>query len=254
MSAAGRDFDAALAGDAPLAEDFEPAAPVLLVAFGGLKGAPMGLPPFEFQSLSRAFPVKRMFLRDPAQAWYLRGLPGVAPDLDGVARHLRARVAASGARRVVATGNSMGAWAALLFGALLDVDAVLAFAPQTFLGPVRRWLHRDGRWSGQVREAQRSPTRRPGHLDLRGLLRRLAADHGPPRGAAQVHYGLDEPLDALHARRLAGLPGITLQGHATGGHALVRHLRDSGRLLALLGAALELPARPEDGTPAASRR
>ncbi|RKY21250.1 MAG: hypothetical protein DRQ55_04915 [Planctomycetota bacterium] len=223
-----------MASDAALAEDFAPDSPVLLVTFGGLKGAPMGLPPFEFKGLSAGLEVKRLFVRDPAQAWYQRGLPGVAADVDGVAQHLTRRIAASGAERVVMVGNSMGGYAALLFGARLDVHAVLAFAPQTFLGRVRRWLHRDGRWTRQLRGAWSSPSLQRGNLDLRRAIPRA----GPRRCRIQIHYGRDEQLDALHAERLARLPRVAVHGHATGGHALVRSLRDSGQLAQILGDVL----------------
>lgn len=237
-----------MASDAAVAEDFATDSPVLLVAFGGLKGAPMGLPPFEFKGLSAGLATKRLFLRDPEQAWYQRGLPGVSDHIDGVAEHLAARVAASGAERVVMVGNSMGGYAALLFGARLDVDEVVAFAPQSFLGRVKRALHRDRRWKHQMRGAQTSPTLRRVNLDLLAAIPKAA----PSRCKAQIHYGRDERLDGVHAERLAHLPRLTVHGHATGGHALVRALRDGGQLAQILGRAVAPDGAAGSGAPGRS--
>ena len=231
-------FDDVLQSDAALAEDFTTGGDALLVAFGGLAGAPMGLPPFEFRNLSESLSVMRLFVRDPAQAWYQRGLEGLTDDVKSTADHLAERIDHAGAKRVVMVGNSMGGYAALLFGALLDVDAVIAFAPQTFIGRWLRLRHRDGRWSRQVKRAQTAPRGRARQRDLLPLLRGLA----PARVAAQIHYGCDEPLDGVHAERLASLSWCHVEGHPVGGHTLVRHLRDGGRLDPMLRAALGMTA------------
>ena len=64
----------------------------LLLAFGGMVGR-IGIPPFEFFSLTGEMPVKRLFVRDLRQAWYHRGIPGHGASLPEVADSLRAMIA-----------------------------------------------------------------------------------------------------------------------------------------------------------------
>jgi acetyl esterase/lipase len=55
------------------------------------------------------------------------------------------RSADAGVERTVTVGSSAGGYAALLFGHLLEVDEVLAFASQTFLDPALRDRHGENR-------------------------------------------------------------------------------------------------------------
>jgi hypothetical protein len=49
-----------------------------------------------------------------------------------------------------------------------------------------------------------------------------------------VYYAASHRLDALHARRLRGLAGVTHVELPSARHDVVRELRDSGRLLDIL--------------------
>jgi hypothetical protein len=49
----------------------------------------------------------------------------------------------------------------------------------------------------------------------------------------------DDPLDLLHAQRIADRAGIRIIEHENGGHRLVKTLRDRGLLRPLLTAAIE---------------
>ncbi len=151
------------------------------------------------------------------------------------ARSLRsARIAVTdiAPRRTVFIGNSMGGFGALLFGALLDVHEVHAFAPQTFVDRRSRVLARDFRWHHQIRAMHRSLRREDTVLDLRAPLRQA----GQTR--FHVHYGTGDRLDSLHARRLKNMDAVTLYPQHGGNHALVKDLRDSGVLLPALRKAL----------------
>ena len=67
-----------------VAVEFSPERSTLLIAFGGL-GAKAGFV-FEFQNLTCQFEsVNKIFLRDDLRQWYHGGIPGVAPDMQGVA-------------------------------------------------------------------------------------------------------------------------------------------------------------------------
>jgi hypothetical protein len=135
--------------------------------------------------------------------------------------------------RVVTVGTSAGGYAALLLGSLIGAHDVLAFSPQTFIDRWHRLWHRDRRWKKEMRAVQSSPGLIRRYLDLR---RPLASSGVGTR--FQLHFCERHRLDRIHARRLAGLPGVDLVSHAEGGHRLVRFLRDQGRLPKLLLRAL----------------
>lgn len=214
----------------PVLEEFVPGARRLYIVFGGIAGN-VGMPPFEFYKVARILDQSKLFVRDPAQAWYQRGLPGIGPDVASIGAWLTARIAASGAQEVVFVGNSMGGFAALLFCGLLGRGTALAFAPQTFVSRAMRARHGDGRWAEQLDRVHAAP--QLGEiLDLRPWLAANA-----PGIRAVVYAPVDHPLDWAHAAHLAGLPNVAVRGVKGADHSLVRQLRDAGLLHDLLAGA-----------------
>src|SRR5271169_3810624 len=70
-------------GGASLSLDMDSDSRTLLLTFGGL-GSFGGVPSFEFGSITRAIAVKRLFVREPHQAWYHRGVPRHGRTVAGV--------------------------------------------------------------------------------------------------------------------------------------------------------------------------
>jgi hypothetical protein len=202
----------------------------LLVTFGGIAGG-FALPPFEFNRLPQDLGSHRLFIRDRAQAWYECGVHGLGGTVAQIADGLRARIADIAPQRTVFIGNSMG-----VFGALLDVPEVNDFAPQTFMDRRSRVLARGFRWRHQTRALHRARAmrREDAVLDLRAPLRQARQTR------FHVHYGTDDRLDSLHARRLEKMDAVTLYPQHGGNHALVKDLRDTGVLLPALRKALLL--------------
>ncbi len=195
-------------------------------------------------ALRMGTPLSRLALRDPGNRWYQHGLPDVPGGVGGLQRLLRAWIAELRPRRVVAIGQSMGAYAAIHYGRLLGVDGIVAFGPQSWLlaGEARRLG--DTRWLPVMLDLQAQPD--PGFcLDLLAL----PAQADPE---IRVVYGLQRDddagppnLDAWHAARLAVLPRTTLHAFAEAPHAVVRWLKEQGRLddvLSELAAPLLAPA------------
>ena len=208
--------------------DFSVPSRAVLVAFGGLRGE-LDIPPFEFFRLTVQVPVKKIFVRDLGQAWYHRGVPGIARDVDELAVYLKSAVQQADVQRVVTVGTSAGGYAALLLGSLMEVDDVHAFSAQTFLGRWNRLRHRDGRWKRQVRAVHGSRTVIRRYLDLKRVFasRRVGT-------CFHLHFCDNHRLDRIHAQRLGGLPGVKLLPYPEGGHRLVKFLRDQDRLQQLL--------------------
>ena len=228
-------FVSALAdGERSVALDLGVPGGPMLIAFGGLAGA-MAIPPFEFFGATSDLPVNRVFVRDPQGSWYHRGAPGLGATIDEVARSLRELIDQVRPSRVVTTGSCAGGYAALLFGSLIGVDTVVAFAPRTYLGRGQRVRHLDHR---AIREMWHVYDRRVGdrrYFDLKPIMASLAASSN---GDRRVHVSTANRLDLANARRLRGLPGVRVREHAVGGHRLVRALRDSGELGPILQDAL----------------
>jgi hypothetical protein len=197
--------------------DLEPDSRRMIVTFAAFRGQ-QPVRHFAFYATLVEYDVKAAFLRDHCDAWYHRGVAGVGSGIDEVAEYLRGL--AAHAEEVVMLGASSGAYAALLFGSLLGVEAH-AFSPQTFIDPELRRVHRDRRFMRQFEGLGAD-------MDLR------YADLRPTLANAQrplnVYYARGHPLDALHAERLGDLAPVKLHGFDVDTHLLARHLRDVGWL------------------------
>ena len=206
---------------------------VALVAFGGLKGR-LAIAPFEFFGLTRGMPVTKVFIRDPAQAWYVDGVPELGPDLHAAAVGLR-RVVDDLCGRAVLFGSSAGGFAAVAAALVGGFEEVHAFGAQVSMRREDRAAMDDARWRARARalyDAARPDTL----LDLRPLL---DASDGSTR--VELHVSDDE-LDLAHADLAAGRPGVTVHRHPGGGHTFVRQLRVDGTLERIVRNSLGLPA------------
>ena len=227
-----REFESALAREAGFVSSLEEPGNVALVLFGGVNNQ-IGMPPFEFFRLTQDLPVKRIFLRDHEQAWYHRGVRGAGNSIDEVVECLAQLFVEAKVDKVLMVGNSMGGYAALLFGNLLGATEVLAFSPQTFLSRRRRVVHYDRRWSRQMAAVHSAPLIAPAYLDLGPFFR-----HYSGSTVFHVHYGTKSRHDQAHARQLRHCPSVVLHAYPYEGHELVKSLRKSGELEAILREAV----------------
>jgi hypothetical protein len=228
--------------------DVDTDSDTMLIAFGGMPGH-IGMPVFEFFTLTKDLAIKKVYLRDLARAWYLAGIPGFGDDVPSTAEALRNTIEKIGAKRVVMAGNSSGGWAALLFGALAGADLVLAFAPQTVLLADQLHAVEDTRWDAQLRRLTKREMVDERFLDLVPVL--SSPDRPRPVNFV-VHYPSDYALDTFHAERLGGREGVELVGYpGVRNHGLIRKLRRTGQLGDILEAAVRQaqPASSVQGHP-----
>jgi pimeloyl-ACP methyl ester carboxylesterase len=214
-------------------KDIIPGACRLYIMFGGIVGG-MGMPPFEFMRTGRLLPHSKVFIRDPYQAWYQRGLPGIGTSCTDVAEYLSGLIKASDAREVVFVGNSMGGFAALLFCGLLECGRAIAFSPQTFISAERRKATGDNRWAAQVERTHLHQGGVGSVYDIGHLLteKNCGLD-------ADIYVSRHDRLDVVHARALAGFAGVSVYEFDEGGHQLVAHLRDAGMLARILDGQVQ---------------
>lgn len=102
----------------------------LIVAFSA-----MGTPAGKFQ-LSRVLDGvgNRLFLNDQDDRWYQYGVPGFGESVEMLVTSIRRCQQELAVQRNVFIGSSMGAYGAMLYGALMDADRVLAFGGEVEIG------------------------------------------------------------------------------------------------------------------------
>lgn len=75
----------------------------------------------------------RIYVRDPFDQWFTRGISAELPDWESLARHVAGRVEALGAKRILTFGSSMGGYASLKYAAAHPVDLCVSISPQTLI-------------------------------------------------------------------------------------------------------------------------
>lgn len=214
---------------ADLGDDDRP----VLVAFGGLnKRLGLGMPPFEFFGLLQDFDCGKIYIRDLDQVFYQRGVRGLGDSIPAAADELKKVLAGRGT--VAFVGNSSGGFAALMFGALVGADRVVAFSPQTFVSRKLRFVYRDDRWPEEIGAMRKLPNLKGRYLDVKRIL---AHDNG--QTSYEVHYPMWNKLDARHALRLSSQRRLVLHPNRSKRHGVIRDLRDDGRLKTLITGLLE---------------
>jgi hypothetical protein len=152
---------------------------------------------------------------------------------------------------VITIGQSMGAYAALMYGLLLEVQQVIAFGPLSFLDPQQALLYHERRWLSVMRDLAAQPSA-SGYDDLQALGRakagRLPGMHilfgtRPDKDGSTESVN----LDAMHAHRLAAVGNCTLYPFPYSGHTVVQHLIDTKRINAMLAQIILGLALPDEG-------
>ena len=168
----------------------------------------------------------RLLLRDPLNAWYHRGVRGVGEDADEVVGTLRAVIRSIRPSRVITIGQSMGGYAAIMFGILLNADRIVAFGPLSYLNSRKARCDGDLRYLPAMNGLELDPPRSC-YFDLPSLGKAL--DY---RGTLHVIFGTypgDDDgvschIDAMHAFRLARLARAELHPYPLSEHEVVKWL------------------------------
>ena len=250
------------AGDV-LVDRIVPGAP-LVIAFGFVSWT--SRPAFDFYGRLRKLeqvsgqPLNKILVRDSGNAWYHRQIAGLGNHVDETAQALRELVRRIAPSTITTLGQSMGAYAAVMFGLLLDAQQIVAFGPLSFLDVQQARLYHELRWLPVMESLAQDPPL-SGYYDLAALCRARATDKtqlhlvfGTRPDAVNSGASASESvnLDAMHAQRLAAFGRCTLHPFPQSGHAVVQHLIDTKRINGLLascilGLTLEEEPMPEIG-------
>jgi hypothetical protein len=214
----------------PVLEEVNPESKRLYILFGGIAAA-LGMPPFEFYNSSRILKDNKIFLRDLAQSWYQRGLPGIGKSAYDVAQYLKKKIKNYEPDQIYFVGNSMGGYAAILFASLLKKGTVIAFCPQTFISPTKKIKYRDFRWSRAIIKTYMATMLqypRPIY-DVKKVL------SGNGSGCiVRVFVSRNDKLDLAHAARIQKLENVSVFKYDVAGHNLVKILREKDQLKTIM--------------------
>lgn len=105
----------------------------LIISFSGYAKQFGGIQPFEFLNfLNKYYPnTDKIFYIDHSASCYHKGINGISTDINTTVEYIKTKI--KGYTKVLFMGVSGGGYAAILFGSLLNVSAVLAFMPPTIL-------------------------------------------------------------------------------------------------------------------------
>lgn len=207
----------------------------LVVAFSSLNAWGEKAKEFDWRTLADDETISSILVRDLDDTWYNRNPVGPSTDLRDLVAYVRSR--ARKYRRVVCIGSSMGAYAAIAVGKLIDADQVVAFSPQTLIDADRLEAYGDDRWSDYFRRLPKTA--------VKDLIT-LAALNSRSRTKIDIYVSRDrDDQDLRQAQNLAGLSGVTIHVMARARHNLVDTIRAAGLLRPLVAAAVEGRALPD---------
>lgn len=183
-----------------------------------------GVASADFFSLSKSWPVRRVYVRN------LRPTIGqphsLGNSIEAIAASLAGLVGNHGP--VVFAGGSLGGFHALLLGALLGIDRVLALGPSTSIRPEVLEAAGDHRWDDYLAAAT------PGWVSKYGDISEIWRKYA--RTPTRLHYSYRHREYCFQAEHLADEPNVTLVPHYN--ELFLPSMVRSGALAAELSAAL----------------
>jgi acyl carrier protein len=186
----------------------------LFFVYAGTQGGVM-MSPLEFLRESGLANQNVVLLRDPSQAWFLKGISDrIGSFAELVAWQSGFREGVTHVESVFCVGSSMGAFAAIVFGHALHAKTVWSFGLSRTSVPV---LNSEGQaW------------------DLELLLREW---NGVSRYCLFFNESWSRDREA--AMRLKDLPGVELWPQKGDGHLVLRYLLEIGALPNVFSSAFE---------------
>ena len=206
----------------------------LLVSFGGIQQG-LGMPVFEFFNSISDIQCDKIYFRDFNQAWYQKGVDSDLNHIDKITKYLEDIINNKQYNKICFLGNSMGGYASILFGSILNIDKVVAFAPQTFINKSNRILNFDSRWRKQINKVYDYKAKRKEFFDLKKCLKRKASF----KTQINIYYSPNHRLDKKHAERLKSETNVILHPIDEGGHSVVKTVRNNGELKSLIKSTFE---------------
>lgn len=215
------DLNNSLASITPIVTRIIPDARSTVIAFGGMS-TQLGMPPAEFLKSFTQKNINTVFVKDFQQCWYQKGLLGLSTDIQQTVDVIKERIPDQ-QENIYTIGTSAGGFAAILFGALLNADKIVAFGPQTILTEevFQNFKSLDSRFQDINLESPFS--------DLKQIL-----ETSEYSSSIYIHFAKNHDDDKAAAERLANLKNVYLYPWETETHNIAGWLKAQDKLASVL--------------------
>lgn len=210
----------------------------LVVMFGSW--ASLFTQTFECYDFFASRPDDTLIFRDHTQTSFHRGFRGLTDNFEENIAFLKEVIRRKSPERTTFMGISSGAHAAIVHGAIVGVDDVIAINPvSTFDSEVAAQHGIGQRVRSNFDEMELVyPTDHPQRYLLDA--RKVMEDNPDGIGLVGVHYGSNDHLDSLNAQYLMSLPDVESIPHPHGHHSMLgMQLIEQGVLTYHLDTPLE---------------
>ncbi len=197
----------------------EPKNRPLLVSFGAMAEEPL----FSFRGVTdNLYDIQKVFIRDTALLYYQAGLPPVTNNILQTVTYLKNLITEMSPSRTVFIGQSVGGFAAILYGTYLNVDAVHAISALTDLSKPEYIF------SKHV-HAKMMETCSNEHFQLSKHMENLHY-----QTTINLHFDETYEFDKMHAVFIEKNENVIQHRYAFGEHNLAMELRSNGKLLEII--------------------
>ncbi|MBB2932703.1 hypothetical protein [Paraburkholderia silvatlantica] len=178
---------------------------------------------FDFASLTHGSDFAAVLLKDLDNAWYTKGIDGVGATHEEVIAYLaplRSRY-----KRMLFIGDSMGAFGAILLGARVKADKIVAISPQTSVCTRTCNILADGRFTRFFEKLSDVPAT---IKDVRTILAEW------PAKSVDVYVSRADPLDIENARNIQSIQNVNIQYVDHFDHWMAEELKRYGALRSII--------------------
>lgn len=200
---------------------------ILYVCFAGFYPDEKGVPVFEFKNLLNKVDASLLFVRDVYKCWYQLGISGLGSSLEQSISFMKEFIKPY--KKVVMVGNSMGGYAALLFGAVINPSKVIAISPQTYLKNDE--LLYDDRWSEYFVRARKFNNNED-YLDLRNFSN--CKKEQTLKNEVAIYYSINDVKDKSHVDLISESNIVFIPCHGSFHETLVQQLKERNLLFKIL--------------------
>lgn len=201
----------------------------LTIAFAGL-GTGLCEVRHDFYNLTSGLDCSKIFVKDRSSCWYQQGINTDINTIPLLLDKLKSEIEILNPVRITCIGISAGGYAALLFGALLQVDIVHAFGPQTFLSPIMQSkFNMNSEFLGQQLSKMYSLgiTTSP-YFDIKHWLSKNI------NTKYKIHICNQHIGDIKHAYYIVDLPNVEIIEYECTQHSPAAFLKQNGQLANVL--------------------
>ena len=199
----------------------------LTVAFAGLPGGLCEVR-HDFYNATSGLDCSKIYVKDPEAIWYQHGINSEINTIAALHNKLQKTILDLNPTEITCIGISAGGYAAILFGALLKVNRVEAFGPQTFLDPriaedysIASWL------DTQLKRMYDVITDRT-YWDLRNFI-------DLSYNTKQIiHVCNQHKEDLIHANWISHFPNVIIKEYDCAEHAPASYLKRFNLLVNVL--------------------